>query len=205
MATRYILTRDKGYDSVVTKIAIQICSKLGGAPWSVKIPLGGVMTIGFDVSKDSQDKGTSYGCLVATMDLKVRADFFTTVASYSNTETLSKEFGIGVIKAINAYREKHDTLPKKIIIYRGGVGDGDIPYLRDVEVKQLDAKLQELYKNFDATPQLIFMIVSKKVNSRIFEGDMNPKPGTVVDDIITLKERSVELFVYFSTEIIDII
>lgn len=29
VVTRFILSKEKGYDSVVTKIAIQMCSKLG--------------------------------------------------------------------------------------------------------------------------------------------------------------------------------
>lgn len=162
---------------------------LGGAPWSVKIPMGGVMTIGFDVSKDSKNKSTSFGCLVATMDLKERCDFYATVTSYTNTETLAKEFAIGVLKAIEAWKEKHVTLPKKIIIYRGGVGDGDLPYLRDTEVKQIDDRLKELYRENDAELNLAYIVVSKRVNTRIFEGDNNPRPGTVVDNVITLNER----------------
>lgn len=166
-----------------------MCSKLGGAPWHVKIPMGGIMTVGFDVSKDSQNKTTSYGCLVATMDLRESADFFAFVASYSSTETLSKEFGIGIIKAATAFREKHGTLPKKIIIYRGGVGDGDLAYLRDQEVKQMEEKLKLLYGNAEQELELVFIVVTKKINARIFQGDMNPKPGTVVDDVITMNER----------------
>lgn len=111
------------------------------------------------------------------------------VASYSNTETLSKEFGIAVIKAINVFKEKHERLPGKIIIYRGGCGDGDLPYVSDVEVKQLEDKLKELYAQYDAKPELIFIVVSKKINTRIFEGDNNPKAGTVVDSLITMEER----------------
>lgn len=111
------------------------------------------------------------------------------VASYSNTETLSKEFGIAVIKAINVFKEKHEKLPGKIIIYRGGCGDGDLAYVSDVEVKQLEAKLKDLYAQYDAKPELIFIIVSKKINSRIFEGDNNPKAGSVVDSMITMDER----------------
>lgn len=151
--------------------------------------MGGVMTIGFDVSKDSKNKGTSFGCMVATMDLKERCDFYATVTSYTNTETLAKEFTIGVLKAIEAWKEKYVTLPKKIIIYRGGVGDGDLPYLRDTEVKQIDDRLNDLYRENDAELNLAFIVVSKKVNTRIFEGENNPKPGTVVDNIITLNER----------------
>lgn len=160
---------------------------IGGAPWGAKIPLGGVMTIGFDVSKDSQNKNTSYGCLVATMDLKKDFSFFATVSTYSNTETLSNEFSISVKKAIMAFREKYNELPRKIIIYRGGVGDGDIPYVKDMEVKNLEHKLKDVYG--DRQPELAFMIVTKKINARIFEGDKNPDCGTVVDDVITLAER----------------
>lgn len=32
VATKFNLAKDKGYDSIVTKIAIQMCTKLGGAP-----------------------------------------------------------------------------------------------------------------------------------------------------------------------------
>lgn len=161
----------------------------GGAPWSVKIPVGGVMTIGFDISKDSKNNGTSFGCLVATMDLKERSDFYATVTSYTNSETLAKEFAFGVLKAINVWKEKHVTLPRKIIIYRGGVGDGDLPYLRDTEMKQIDDRLKELYRENDVELNLAYIVVTKRVNTRIFEGENNPKPGTVIDNIITLKER----------------
>lgn len=64
------------------------------------------------------------------MDLKSDFSFFATVSTYSNTEKLSNEFGLAVRKAIVAFREKYGALPKKLVIYRGGVGDGDIPYVK---------------------------------------------------------------------------
>lgn len=147
------------------------------------------MTIGFDVSKDSQNKSTSYGCLVATMDLKSDFSFFATVSSYSSSETLSNEFSMSVRKAIIAYREKYNALPRKVIIYRGGVGDGDIRYVKDMEVKNVEHKLKSMYDEAQQKLELAFMIVTKKINTRIFEGDRNPACGTVADDIITLAER----------------
>ncbi|XP_055323225.1 protein aubergine-like [Sitodiplosis mosellana] len=189
VATKFNLIKEKGYDSIVTKIIIQMCAKLGGAPWGAKIPLAGVMTIGFDVSKDSQNKNMSYGCLVATMDLKSDFSFFATVSTYSSSETLSNEFSLSVRKAIVAFREKYGALPKKIIIYRGGVGDGDIPYVKDMEVKNLEMNLKKMYDSAEQPLEMAFMIVTKKINSRIFNGDRNPDCGTVVDDVITLAER----------------
>jgi aubergine-like protein len=39
-----------GVMSVATKVVLQLNCKLGGAPWMVKLPISGLMTIGFDVS-----------------------------------------------------------------------------------------------------------------------------------------------------------
>lgn len=61
--------------------------------------------------------------------------------------------------------------------------------MTDVEVKQLENKLKDLYAQDGAQPELIFIVVSKKINTRIFEGDNNPKAGTIVDSMITMEER----------------
>lgn len=47
--------------SIATKIAIQMCCKLGGAPWYVEIPLEGMMMVGFDVCHDTTMKNTDFG------------------------------------------------------------------------------------------------------------------------------------------------
>lgn len=51
----------KNIMSIATKIAIQMNCKLGGAPWTVDMPLDGLMTIGFDVSHDTMDKSKDFG------------------------------------------------------------------------------------------------------------------------------------------------
>jgi aubergine len=112
--------------SVATKVAIQMNCKLGCAPWSVEMPLSDMMTIGFDVTHDTRDKSLSYGALVATMDLKKRTAFFSAVSSHRNGEELSNELSLNVIKALREYRTIHGTLPAKLLIYRDGVGDGQV-------------------------------------------------------------------------------
>ena len=44
--TSTVLGKPKGLMSVATKVAIQMNCKLGGEPWSVKIPLKNTMVIG---------------------------------------------------------------------------------------------------------------------------------------------------------------
>jgi len=50
-----------------------------------------------------------------------------------------------------------------------------------------------IYSNSRSKPQLAFIIINKKINTRIFSKERNsyenPLPGTVVDDVITLPER----------------
>lgn len=78
----------------------------------------------------------------------------------------------------------------RIIIYRGGVGDGDIKHVQDVEIKALEDNVKPLYEKQNIPLQMAFMIVSKRVNTRIFgQNGINPKPGIVVDETITLNER----------------
>lgn len=51
--------------------------------------------------------------------------------------------------------------------------------------------LEQVYKDANEAegPKFTFIIVSKRINTRIFVADQNPKPGTVVDNTITLPER----------------
>ncbi|ETN70491.1 piwi domain protein [Necator americanus] len=103
-------------------------------------------------------------------------------------------------KALNKYYQCNGkTLPEKIFLYRDGVGDGQIPYVKDQEVRLVqkacaDAveRAEGVEKNFKI--KLAFIIVTKKVNMRIFKGNpdsrlTNPDPGTVVDSVVTRPER----------------
>lgn len=52
--------------------------------------------------------------------------------------------------------------------------------------------IEKLFKQFyeeDKMPQNAFIVLNKKINTRIFEGKRNPLPGTVADDTITMPER----------------
>lgn len=147
------------------------------------------MTIGFDIAKDANNKSVSYGCMVATMDLKQSMSFFSAVSRVEND--CSKEIALNILKAISAYADRHEVLPSYIFIYRGGVGDGDLAYVRDIELAQINNALNKRYDN--NPPKIVYMVVSKHINTRFWtkSRDMftNPQPGTVVDNGITLQER----------------
>lgn len=161
----------------------------------IKFPIKGMMTIGFDVTHNTKDRSKSYGAFVATMDLNVCPKYFSAVSAHQNGEEMSSNIELHVIKAMKAYREQHGTLPERIFFYRDGVGDGQIEYVHSQEVTKLAMKLREIYSNVgdgSLAPKFSFIIVNKRLNTRIFKGTnsvKNPNSGTVVDNTITLPER----------------
>lgn len=179
-----------GLLSIATKVVIQMNCKLGAAPWMIDLPLPGLMTIGFDVSHDTCNKKLSYGAMVATMDLQQTDNFFCAVTKHGNGEELSNSFSFNIVKALKEYQILHGYIPNRILIYRDGVGDGQLPYVFEHEVEMIKAKLEPIYKSQGMPLKLAFIIVSKRINTRVFTGrGANPVPGTVVDDVITLPER----------------
>ncbi|KAL0126989.1 hypothetical protein PUN28_005374 [Cardiocondyla obscurior] len=83
----------------------------------------------------------------------------------------------------------NNCTPDRIIIFRDGVGDGDLDYVENYEVKQLLATFSRIAPNYK--PQLSVIIVQKRINTRIFikgrgRDDLaNPPPGTVIDSCVT--------------------
>lgn len=126
--------------------------------------------------------------MVASLD-KGCTRYFSAVSAHSNGEELSNDFALNMIHALNKYKELNNTLPTRIIVYRDGVGEGQIPYVYDHEVKQLNEKLSGFYEGSGVPLKLAFIIVTKRINTRFFKGDWNPAPGTVVDDVVTNPAR----------------
>lgn len=178
--------------SIATKVAIQLNCKLGGTPWLVEMPMKGLMTVGIDVSRDTNNKKISWGALVATMDLKnvTGESYYSCVSQYSNSVEFSTQLAIDTTKALRAYQGHQNAIPEKIVIYRDGVGEGQERYVYETELLQIKQRLQEIYDQHNMPLKLVFIVVSKKTNTRIFGyNQRNPQPGTVVDDVITQPEK----------------
>ncbi|XP_045768793.1 piwi-like protein Siwi [Maniola jurtina] len=176
--------------SIATKVAIQINCKLGGSPWTVEIPLPTLMVVGYDVCHDTRSKEKSFGAFVATLDRQM-TQYYSSVNAHTSGEELSAHMGFNIACAVKKYRERNGVLPGRIFIYRDGVGDGQIPYVLSHEVAEIKEKLTEQYGGVEV--KMAFIIVSKRINTRVFidtgRSGENPRPGTVIDDVITLPER----------------
>ncbi|XP_059092216.1 piwi-like protein Siwi [Tigriopus californicus] len=160
-----VLSKDKKYKSVASKVVIQMTTKMGGTPWCVKIPMTKAMIVGFDTYHDTTKAGMSVGAMVATLD-----------SNFSRKTENQNEF------------------PDKIFFYRDGVGDGQVQQVVDHEIQQLENAIKAVQKySPNWNPQIVFIIVSKRINTKFFVSGgrrpENPSSGTVVDDIVTLPER----------------
>ncbi|XP_044264767.1 piwi-like protein Siwi isoform X2 [Tribolium madens] len=177
----------KGVMSIATKVAIQMNCKIGGAPWCVPIPLQSLMIVGYDVCRDTVNKKKSFAGIVASLDKNI-SRYYNICCEHKMEEELSGNFASALVILCKRWKDHNGHYPERILIYRDGVGEGQLPFVIEHEVVNIKRKLQqEIYK--DGALKMAFVVVSKRINTRIFTERDNPPPGTVVDDVITLPER----------------
>ncbi|XP_041456323.1 piwi-like protein 1 [Lytechinus variegatus] len=182
--------------SVATKIALQMNCKMGGDLWRVEIPLNNLMVIGIDSYHDSLSKGRSVMGFVASMNQSLTS--FYSCCAFQHT---SGEFGTNLATLMNSslkrYYEINKMFPDRIIIYRDGVGDGQVNLVVDYEIPQIKTVLDKVYPQ-GTVHKLGVVVVKKRINNRFFAdlkgGLSNPPPGTVVDDVVT-KPQLYDFFI----------
>lgn len=126
--------------------------------------------------------------MVASID-KGFTRYFSAVSQHTTNEELSNDFGVNMIKAVKKFKEANGAYPARIIVYRDGVGEGQIPFVLEHEVGNLRKALVQFYGNAEAV-KLAFVLVTKRINSRFFVNRRdNPPPGTVIDDVVTDPNR----------------
>merc|ERR1712133_325049 len=158
--TSTVLNKPKGLMSVATKVAIQMNCKLGGEPWAVKIPLKNTMVIGYDTYHDTVHKSKSVGALVASLNPSLTKYISSANIPGSPNSELDNTMKPAVMKALRKYREVNGCLPEKIIMYRDGVGDGQIPYVKETEVEQIKSCFKAVgMDDF----KFVYIIVSKRI------------------------------------------
>ena len=120
VVTATVISKPKGLMSVATKVAVQMNAKLGGEPWSVKIPLKDTMVIGYDTYHDTLSKGRSVGALVASMN-NTHTKYLSIANLHTNPQQeLNDNLCPAIAKSLRKYNELNGHLPSRVIIYRYG-------------------------------------------------------------------------------------
>lgn len=176
--------------SVTQKIALQINCKLGGDLWHLDIPLKGLMVVGIDVYHDPSRSGKSIGAVIASTN-KNMTRWFSRTCFQTPHQELVDGLKICLMSALRKYHEVNHELPSKIIIFRDGVGDGQLAVVAEYEQAQFTSCFTHFGPDYE--PKLTIVVVQKRINTRIFgvlHGNKmdNPPPGVVVDHTITRRD-----------------
>lgn len=182
--------RSGKFRSVTAKIALQINCKLGGELWAVEIPLRGLMVCGIDVYHDASGRGNSVAAFVASLN-KYASRWYSKAIIQRPRQEVIDGLKHSFTESLKKYYEVNNALPERIIIYRDGVGDGQLRFVADHEMPQLIScfGMFEAVHGAPYNPKFTVVIVSKRINIRFFQADSrcleNPNPGTVLDHTIT--------------------
>ncbi|VTJ85674.1 Hypothetical predicted protein [Marmota monax] len=91
--------------------------------------------------------------------------------------------------ALNSWLRNVPHAPESIVVYRDGVGDGQLQALLDHEISELVSYLEN---ECPYSIKLTFIVVKKRINTRFFLKHNrrlgNPAPGTVVDMMVTREQ-----------------
>nr|XP_035123653.2 piwi-like protein 3 [Callithrix jacchus] len=174
--------------TIVTKIAQQMNCKMGGALWKVETNVQRTMFIGIDCFHDIVNRQKSIAGFVASTNAEL-TKWYSQCVIQATGEELVNELHTCLKAALDVWCENESSMPRSIIVYRDGVGDGQLQALLDQEAKQMSTYLQTISPNNFA---LAFIVVKKRINTRFFlkcgSRFENPRPGTVIDVELTRNE-----------------
>ncbi|XP_068162691.1 piwi-like protein 1 [Antennarius striatus] len=183
------LSRPGSLMTVATKIILQIACKMGGELWSVEIPLKHLMIVGIDCYHDKQAGSRSIGALVASLNSTMSRWYSKCVLQHKGQEIMDG-LKMALRGALDDYLRYNGCLPARIIVYRDGVGDGQLGSVVSHEVDQIQESIRSMGQDY--VPKLSVVVVTKRISSRFFDHMhgkvMNPPPGTVVDTEVTRPE-----------------
>lgn len=148
------------------------------------------MICGIDTYHDSERKKASVCAFIATYNQE-KTRFFSRATIQETHQELSNNLTITVKSACEFYKKQNGAYPDKIIVYRDGVGDGQLKAVVDYEIPQIQKAFALLDASYD--PPLTFIVVKKRGNARFFAdrngGQIdNPPCGTVIDSVVTRDE-----------------
>jgi aubergine-like protein len=191
------ITAGKNLRSIINKVLIQICAKVGGTPWSVTdFPFVDVptMVVGIDVFHKTAMKKDSLLAFCGTVN-KHLSRYWSTIDIHAPGEEIGKGMQNAVRKCLLAFRETNaGRYPARIVVFRDGVSDSQRKTLEEIEVKAFLRAFDELVASHELKekPEMIFVCVNKRMTAKFFSGDnlhkdglSNPDQGTVVSEEIT--------------------
>ncbi|XP_019289356.1 piwi-like protein 1 isoform X3 [Panthera pardus] len=175
--------------AIATKIALQMNCKMGGELWRVDMPLKLAMIVGIDCYHDTTAGRRSIAGFVASIN-EGMTRWFSRCVFQDRGQELVDGLKVCLQAALRAWNSCNEYMPSRIVVYRDGVGDGQLKTLVNYEVPQFLDCLKSVGRGYN--PRLTVIVVKKRVNARFFAQSggrlQNPLPGTVIDVEVTRPE-----------------
>ncbi|KAG7312304.1 Protein argonaute-3 [Plutella xylostella] len=175
--------------SITQKILLQINCKLGGTLWAVSMPYKTAMIIGIDSYHDASRKKSSVCAFIASYNRSM-TQWYSRAVFQERGQEIVDGLKSCLLDSLKQYLRVNGVLPDRIIIYRDGVGDGQLKIIQSYEIPQMQVCFTAMETSYK--PSLTYIVVQKRINTRIFAkthgGFENPPPGTVLDHTVTRRD-----------------
>lgn len=160
------ISQDNKIKSVTEKIALQMNCKLGGALWALKIPMNDIMVVGIDVYHPASGAASkaSVAGFVASLNQNLTQWYSKAYFQRPGQEYVDV-LRACFVSALTAYRKARGEYPNRIVVYRDGVGDGQLSTVAGYEVEQLSKTFAMVDASY--SPKLTVVIVQKRINTRV--------------------------------------
>ena len=161
--------------SVVSKLVMQINAKLGGEPWITDFKLPGLQVFGMDVYHAGMNsrRRSAVGFVSSVNETLSRYHS----RAFTNNEEEVHVLKTAVTSALTKYQQYNKVFPQYIVMFRDGVGEGQLQRVQNTEVEATRQVLSEM----GCPAKLCYVIVTKRISQRFFsrgrDGLQNPMPG----------------------------
>jgi aubergine-like protein len=152
------------------------------------------MICGIDVFRKCREKGASYSAFVASQD-KYCGKFHSECNWNAEGDDLGAKLGVAVVNSCAKFKEANGKAPERIVIYRDGVSESQLPAVLSTECGAIKDALDA---NELADTKLIFLVVNSTCNARFFgkngSRNVNPERGIVIDTGV-VKESEYDFYI----------
>lgn len=159
----------------------KMCSQL----WACPTPFKDLMIVGIDVYHDASRKGSSFAGVVSSMnDLATR--YYSMVKEQKQGQEIMDALRIAFIESLIKYWEINRKWPSDIVVFRDGVGDGQLEVTKNheceqfltvfnkkrngkentTEISKMESRLGDMLPE-NYKPGFVFVVVQKRINTRI--------------------------------------
>ncbi|XP_057466551.1 protein argonaute 2-like [Actinidia eriantha] len=190
---------NEGEDNYMEGLALKINAKLGGSNTELMECFPGfegedrVMFVGASViqpAASSDETCTSITAVVATINWPAANRYAARICPQDGQKEQIENFGSMCLDLVNTYTRINKVKPKKIVVFRGGVSEGQFDMVLNEELLDLQRAIYtENYR-----PTITLIVAQKRHMTRLFlengrNGICNVPPGTVVDTTIVDPSR----------------